>query len=57
MQYHCLMLAMVSAMRRRFGQIKSQIIMFEQKLIALNLDLDLEKKKAQLAGDKKIKIS
>jgi hypothetical protein len=49
------MLAMVSAMGRRSGQIKSQIIMFEQKLIALNLDL--EKKKAQLAGDKKIKIS
>ncbi len=51
------MLAMASAMGRRLGQIKSQIIMFEQKLIALNLDLDLEKKKAQLAGDKKIKIS
>ncbi len=46
---------MASAMGRRLGQIKSQIIMFEQKLIALNLDL--EKKKAQLAGDKKIKIS
>jgi hypothetical protein len=49
------MLAMVSATGRRAAHIKSQIIIFEQKLIALNLDL--EKKKAQLAGDKKIKIS
>lgn len=54
MQYHCLMLALVSATGRRAAQIKSQIIMLEQKLIALNLEL--EKKKAQLADDKQLKI-
>lgn len=45
MQYHSLMLMLVSAKGRRAAQIKSQLMALEQKLTALNLEL--EKKKLQ----------
>lgn len=45
MQYHCLMLLLVSAKGRRAEQIKTQLIALEQKLSELNLEL--EKKKVQ----------
>lgn len=45
MQYHSLLLMLVSAKGRRAAQIKSQIMALEQKLSALNLEL--EKKKLQ----------
>lgn len=45
MQYHSLLLMLVSAKGRRAQQIKAQIMALEQKLSALNLEL--EKKKAQ----------
>lgn len=45
MQYHCLMLLLVSAKGRRAEQIKTQLIALEQKLSELNLEL--EKKKIQ----------
>lgn len=45
MQYHRLLLMLVSAKGRRASQIKSQIMALEQKLSALNLEL--EKKKIQ----------
>lgn len=44
MQYHSLLLMLVSAKGRRASQIKSQIMALEQRLSALNLEL--EKKKA-----------
>lgn len=45
MQYHSLLLQLASAKGRRASQIKSQLMALEQKLIALNLEL--EKKKLQ----------
>ena len=45
MQYHSLMLMLAGAKGRRASQIKSQIMALEQKLSALNLEL--EKKKLQ----------
>lgn len=45
MQYHCLILLLVSAKGRRAEQIKTQLIALEQKLSELNLEL--EKKKIQ----------
>lgn len=45
MQYHSLLLMLASAKGRRASQIKSQITALEQKLSALNLEL--EKKKLQ----------
>ena len=45
MQYHCLMLLLVSAKGRRAEQMKTQLIALEQKLSELNLEL--EKKKIQ----------
>ncbi|MDA8453671.1 relaxase/mobilization nuclease domain-containing protein [Acidovorax sp. GBBC 3334] len=45
MQHHSLLLMLVSAKGRRAAQIKSQIMALEQKLSALNLEL--EKKKLQ----------
>ena len=45
MQYHSLLLMLVSANGRRASQIKAQIMALEQKLSALNLEL--EKKKLQ----------
>ena len=45
MQYHSLMLMLVSAKGRRASQIRSQLMALEQKLTALNLEL--EKKKLQ----------
>ena len=45
MQYHSLLLQLVTAKGRRAAQIKSQIMALEQKLSALNLEL--EKKKLQ----------
>jgi hypothetical protein len=45
MQYHTLMLLLVSAKGRRAEQIKTQLIALEQKLSELNLEL--EKKKIQ----------
>jgi hypothetical protein len=45
MQYHSLLLMLVSAKGRRAQQIKSQIMALEQKLSVLNLEL--EKKKLQ----------
>ncbi|MYM40146.1 relaxase/mobilization nuclease domain-containing protein [Duganella qianjiadongensis] len=45
MQYHSLMLMLVSAKGRRASQIKSQLMALEQKLTALNLEV--EKKKIQ----------
>lgn len=54
MQYHTLMLLMVSASGKRAEKIRSQIVLLEQQLAALNLEL--QKKKAQVADDKKLKI-
>lgn len=48
MQYHSLMLMLVSAKGRRATQIKSQLMVLEQKLTALNLELE---KKKLLAKD------
>lgn len=48
MQYHSLLLQLASAKGRRASQIKSQLMTLEQKLIALNLEL--EKKKLQAKG-------
>jgi hypothetical protein len=45
MQYHSLLLLLISAKGQRASLIKSQIMALEQRLIALNLKL--EKKKAQ----------
>ena len=53
MQYHSLLLMLVSAKGRRASQIKNQLMALEQKLTALNLEI--EKKKAQLANDSKPK--
>lgn len=47
MQYHSLLLMLVSAKGRRASQIKSQLMALEQKLSALNLEL--EKKKIQFS--------
>ncbi|MDO8713765.1 MAG: hypothetical protein Q7K13_04715 [Polynucleobacter sp.] len=46
MQYHSLLLQLASAKGGRASQIKSQLMALEQKLIALNLEL--EKKKLQI---------
>ncbi|PUE62880.1 hypothetical protein B9Z45_02105 [Limnohabitans sp. 2KL-17] len=54
MQYHSLLLQLASANGQRASQIKSQLMALEQKLIALNLEL--EKKKAQHKGEKDLKI-
>lgn len=48
MQYHSLMLMLVSAKGRRASQIRSQLIALEAKLTALNLELE---KKKLLAKD------
>ena len=48
MQYHTLLLQLASAKGQRASQIKSQLMALEQKLTALNLEL--EKKKAQHKG-------
>lgn len=53
MQYHSLLLMLVSAKGRRASQIKNQLMALEQKLTALNLEL--EKRKVQLANDSKPK--
>ncbi len=45
LQHHSLLLLLVSAKGRRAEQIKAQIMALEQKLSALNLEL--EKKKLQ----------
>jgi hypothetical protein len=51
MQYHCLMLLLVSAKGRRAEQLKTQLIALEQKLSELNLEL--EKKKIQAKDSQK----
>lgn len=54
MQYCNLMLLLASASGKRAQKIRAQMILLEQQLSALNLEL--EKKKAQLADDQKLKI-
>lgn len=54
LQYHSLLLSLGNAKGRRASQIKSQIMALEQKLSALNLEL--QKKKAQLSDYLKLKI-
>ncbi|WP_279211861.1 relaxase/mobilization nuclease domain-containing protein [Delftia acidovorans] len=54
LQYHSLLLLLGNAKGRRASQIKSQIMVLEQKLSALNLEL--QKKKAQLSDDLKLKL-
>jgi hypothetical protein len=54
MQYHSLLLALAGARGARAQTLKSQIMALEQRLVALNLEL--EKKKAQQAHDQSLKI-
>lgn len=54
MQYHCLMLLLVTAKGRRAEQLKIQLISLEQKLSELNLEL--EKRKVQAKDSPKSKI-
>ncbi len=54
MQYHSLLLQLASAKGQRASQIRSHLMALEQKLIALNLEL--QKRKAQHKGDKDLKI-
>jgi hypothetical protein len=54
LQYHSLLLLLGNAKGGRASQIKSQIMALEQKLSALNLEL--QKKKAQLSDDLKLKL-
>lgn len=54
LQYHSLLLLLGNAKGRRASQFKSQIMALEQKLSALNLEL--QKKKSQLSDDFKLKI-
>lgn len=49
LQYHTLLLSLASATGRRASLLTAQIMAIEQKLIALNLEL--QRKKAQLASD------
>jgi len=55
MQYHTLMLMLSSATGRRAANIKAQIVLLEQKLIALNLEL--EKTKAKVKEESSLKIT
>lgn len=54
MQYHNLLLALAGARGTRAQTLKSQIMALEQRLVALNLEL--EKKKAQQAHDQSLNI-
>lgn len=47
MQYHSLLLQLASAKGQRSSQIKNQLMALEQKLIALNLELEKRKVQAQ----------
>lgn len=49
LQYHTLVLSLASAKGRRASLLKAQIMAVEQKLAALNLEL--QRKKAQVAND------
>lgn len=49
LQYHTLLLSLASATGRRASLLKAQIMAVEQKLAALNLEL--QRKKAQLVSD------
>ena len=55
MQYHSLLLQLASAKGRRASQIKSQLMALEQKLSALNLEL--EKKRIQAKDSPKPTIT